>query len=93
MNDIYQGSMSGGLGLGGMQIQPSKFWPKVEDGFETKRVTAHPLIHWLARWFPIEPWVEVQVRRLKDADPVIYMGRVICCSYAQYEVLRQRFGR
>lgn len=76
--------------FGGMQIIQSHHWPMVPDGFGVKRIAAHPLIHWLARRFPIKPWIEAQVPRFKDADPMIDQRRgVIYCSPAQFAELRR----
>ena len=79
--------------LGGIRIQPFAFWPTVPDGFETKRIPAHPIVKWLARWLPIDPWVEISVPKFKDADAVLdQANNVIHCSYAQEQELIRSFG-
>lgn len=76
--------------FGGMQIIQSHHWPRVPDGVYVRQLTAHPIIHWLARWLPIDPWIDVEVPRFKDADPLIDTRRgVIFCSPAQFAELRR----
>jgi hypothetical protein len=80
--------------LGAIRIAPSPYWPREPDGFEVKRIPAHPFIHWLARWFPINPWIEVEVPKFKDADAMLDVARgVLYCSPAQADELMARLAR
>ena len=75
----------------GIQIRPSHYWPKVEDGTETLRFEAHPFIKWLSQWLPIDPYVEMELMKYRDAD-LMYDKRsgAIYCSYAQADAIRRR---
>ena len=71
-------------------IKPGHYWPRVEDGVETLRFEAHPFIKWLARRLPVTPYVEMEVTKYRDADPIFdTRSSAIYCSHAQADVLRQ----
>jgi hypothetical protein len=76
--------------VGGMSIHPSHHWPTIEDGTEMRRFPAHPIIRWLARWLPVTPYVEMEVTKWRDADPM-YDKRsgALYCSHAQADMLRE----
>jgi hypothetical protein len=35
--------------------------PPLKKGYVLRRVPAHPFVVWLARWLPIEPYLDVEV--------------------------------
>ncbi len=72
------------------QVRPSHYWPRVEDGTETLRFDAHPFIKWLARWLPITPYIEMEVTKYRDADPMHdTRNGILYCSHAQADALRR----
>ncbi len=75
-----------------IRILPSHYWPQVEDGIETFRFEAHPIIKWLAKWFPITPYVEMERMKYKDSDPIFDESTgSLLCSYAQADYLRRTY--
>lgn len=65
-------------------------WPTVRDGTYVRRFPAHPLVCWLARWLPIDPYVDVEYPRYRDADPLVdARAGIIYCSVAQAETLKR----
>lgn len=75
--------------LGGIRIIISHHWPQVEDGTRIVRYEVHPFIKWLARWLPIDPWVEAEHTKYRDGDPIIDKARgILYCSPAQAEQMR-----
>lgn len=73
------------------KIQVSPFHPKNKPVIGTFTSRAHPLVEWLAKWFPFDPntyFENVQIG-LTWADPFIVDDAAI--SYAPY--LKQGGGR
>lgn len=77
--------------LGAIQIFSDPNWPTEFSHMETVRFEAHPLIKWLARWLPIQPYVEVRYARYKDCDPLM-SDRAVYCSPRQADFLRREIG-
>lgn len=74
----------------GIKIIPSNYWPQIRDGDEKVRYSAHPIIHWLAKYFPIDQWVEATYPKYKDADPVIdNRNNALYCSMAQFRQIER----
>ncbi len=89
LDDLHRAAALLGPPVPRLRVQPSHYWPKVEDGTETLRFEAHPIIKWLARWLPITPYVEMEVTKYRDADPMqVKATGVIYCSHAQADVQR-----
>ncbi|MGR3179873.1 MAG: hypothetical protein ACUZ8E_17675 [Candidatus Anammoxibacter sp.] len=74
----------------GIKIIPSKFWPQEKPEQYIVRYKAHKIICWLAKYLPIEPYVEAEYTRYVDNDPLIVGGHTVHCSYAQYEQLKEK---
>jgi hypothetical protein len=61
--------------LFGMPIYVDPYFP--QDVTETvKRIPAHPIIQWLAKWLPIEPWVVITVKTYRDKPPYMFCDRM-----------------
>ena len=87
---IYRAMDALGPPVPRVQVCPSHYWPRVKDGTETLRFEAHPIIKWLARWLPITPYVEMEITKYRDADPMqVKATGVIYCSHAQAIALRR----
>lgn len=75
--------------LEGMRVIAARHWPREPDGVVLRRVPAHRLICWLARWLPVRPYTDIKVQRWRDAEPLVdWHRRVIFCSERQAEALR-----
>ncbi len=75
--------------LAGLHIYPYDPWPQVEDGVEVVRYYAHPIIFWLAKWLPIDPYVDAEYIKYKDADALVdKIGGVMYCSHRQLNALK-----
>lgn len=59
-----------------MPVMRVKEWPQEFSHFETIRHKAHPLVCWLAKFLPIDPWVEQKIPRHKDRQPFVMQGRL-----------------
>ncbi len=58
---------------------------------EMRRVKAHPIICWLARYLPIYPYVEVEVETVVETEAALDRIRgVIYVGPKTYEQLRAR---
>ena len=69
-------------------------WPQVEDGTRTERFDVHPIIKWLAHWFPIKPYVEATYVNYRDADMLLDTQRgVVYCSLAQENAIHRELGK
>lgn len=72
-------------------IMPNNYWPKVQRGTEVVRFKADPIICWLAKYFPILPYVEAEYPRMVDADPIFDSSRgVLICSHAQAQAIKEK---
>ena len=89
-NEVEVGMMFNDFG--GIRIVDNPQHPVEFSHMETVRFEAHPFIKWLARWFPIEPYVEGKYPRYKDCDAII-IGRIVYCSPRQTAQLRREFSR
>ena len=90
MRDVVRISRELGPPVARLRVQPSHYWPRVEDGTETLRFEAHPFIKWLARWLPITPYIEMEVTKYRDADPMHdTRNGILYCSHAQADALRR----
>ncbi|MCP4900098.1 MAG: hypothetical protein GY906_24270 [bacterium] len=79
--------------LGGVRIMPSPHHPTEFSHMETVRFAAHPLIRWLARWLPIEPYIEAEYARQKDCAAIFNgYNNTLYCSLAQADYLRRHTG-
>lgn len=78
--------------IGGLRVIIVPDWPReVVDHEAARDYDIHPVVKWLARWFPIRPYVEYQRSIYRDADPQIHKGTSsIFCSPAQAEALKRR---
>ncbi len=75
--------------LFGLRIYPYGNWPQVEDGTEIVRYYAHPIIFWLSKWLPIDPYVDAEYTKYKDADALVDKVRgAMYCSHKQYYALK-----
>lgn len=75
--------------LAGLRIVVSHILPQ-ECVVVAKRLPAHPLIQWLARYLMIDPWVEIQAPQWRDKG--LWIDRqhgLISCSPAQADALRR----
>lgn len=54
------------------------------------RFNVHPIVKWLARWLPINPWIEAEYP--DEADPIL-MGRIMFCPPRAYEKLMAEFKK
>lgn len=76
------------LPYAGIKIIPTSYWPQVVRGTETIRFKADPIICWLAKLFPILPYVEAEYPKLADSDPILMRyENIIYCSHAQAQAL------
>jgi hypothetical protein len=67
----------------GVRVVSSEHWPKLR---RPRRMPAHPLIRWLARWLPIEPFVTVT--RIEYADPILHRAsNTLYCHNEQREAM------
>jgi hypothetical protein len=88
MMDLHHGGSVGSLRV--MVVQP---WPRVPLGVEAVRLPAHPIIIWLSRWLPIDPFVEIAVPRWRDADMLVDRDRgVVFCSAKQLAAIEQEIS-
>ncbi|PWC98047.1 hypothetical protein [Azospirillum sp. TSO5] len=77
----------------GFRIVVSPNWPQVPDGETVHRSPAHPFVHWLARWFDFDPYVEFRTPQFRDADPMVDQAAgVIYCSATQERTIRRQMG-
>jgi hypothetical protein len=75
--------------FGGIQVRVTDLLPRVLDGFTEKRIPGHPLILWLSRWLPIDPWIVMAVPKTKPADPIYDRENgVIYCAPEHYRQIR-----
>jgi hypothetical protein len=67
-------------------VVPGYEWPR--EQFKIERLPAHPLILWLARWFPLRTWwAECPVYR--DSPMLVDDRRgYIYCSERQYQAMQ-----
>ncbi len=72
-----------------MKICPSWNWPTHQTRKYTKRYVAHPLIIWLAKFLPIDAWIDCEWA--DDKDP-IYMreNNTMFMGYRTYERLKEQ---
>jgi len=76
--------------ISGLRIYPPHNWPQVEDGVETVRYNAHPIIRWLSKRLPIRPYVDAEYIKYKDGDAIVDNIRgAVFCSHRQYDYLKQ----
>ncbi len=91
MTDLFAGALT--APLGGFRIYPNAHHPTEFSHMERQRWRAHPLICWLARYLPINPWVEAEFPRYRDCDPWVEQARgAIYCSLAQAANLRKELS-
>lgn len=78
-------------------IYASAHWPTHVSRFQKRRFEAHPIIKWLARWFPITPYVETEYPIFEDDPAVIdqVSGRVYCSlrQEAVFKMVMQETAR
>lgn len=80
------------LTFAGLKIVTSPNWPRKRVEDQTVRFPAHSFVIWLARWFPITPYVEATFPRYRDADPLIDERHgIVYCSPAQADELKRAF--
>ena len=62
-------------------------WPQEKSHVETIRVPAHPIVQWLAKFLPIDPWVEMKIQHYRDCSPFIWQGTLFL-SVRQSDLLK-----
>lgn len=78
----------------GLRIVASPHWPMERDGYETRRIQAHPDVRCLARWLArigvkMNDFVEITVPRYRESDPAIDKIRgVIYCGVRTYQQMK-----
>jgi len=73
--------------FGGLQVHIHHMPPQYSH-HEPCRYTVHPLISWLSKFLPIDPWIDGQRPVFKDVNPVVIGGKLYV-SLKQYEELRR----
>ena len=67
------------------------------ERFETKlkrnRSGSHPHIHWLAKWLPINPYVEWVRREQVPCDDAIRHGNTLLMSERVYRMLKTQIAQ
>lgn len=74
-------------------VVASSYWPKEFSHMERQRWAAHPIILWLAKWLPIDPYVVSEHPRYNEREPMLNTETgVLYCSQAQEAALRRELA-
>lgn len=74
--------------MNGIKVFVNQFHPKEFSHFEARKYQSHPLIHWLARLLPFDPYSwHFQVPVMKDKPP-LFIGDKMFCSKDQFDQLK-----
>ncbi len=90
-NNSFLASSFSGIQIFASPHHPTEFSHWAE---ERRKWKAHPIVCWLAKWFPVKPYVECSYKRpvTKDCDPLFHEAKgIIYCSLAQEAAIRRQF--
>lgn len=65
-----------------------------QERFETKirrnRSGSHPFVHWLARWLPIDPYVEWDWPEQAPCDDALLVGGKLFVSARVFDAIKRQ---